>query len=305
MLQNISAKEQFGKILQLKRFFNHVLRAGNFQTLSNFSPRKFPVFHFSYPEELLVLFFSREIGSLWFVALNIRVLAENVSSVFLKVPSRCERERSFFSGYSTFFSWNLRIICRRLGKKLGTFLHAAKYLCRRTTCHLFPEKMLFISVLWARNLSNSEKNFSKKVLSFLFFVCRGPFGTNYQRFKLFLDLSLNVWASEEHFSTVFSKMHSRCGSVFLEPALFLSKVGQKSCGCFVKAAKNVRRRTIWFLFPEKILFRFSTLSGKLPDFGKNFSKKYSVFHFLWAKEKLGSFFQMKSSFSQVLRAENF
>ena len=178
-----------------------------------------------------------------------------------------------------------------MGKKLGTFLNAAKYLCRRTICHHFPEKMLFISLLWARNLSDSKKNLSKKVLSFSFFVFRGHFGTFYQRFRLFLDLSLNVWASAEQFSTVFLKVHSRCGRVFLEPDLFfLSKVGQKSCGCFVKAAKNVRRRTIWYLFPEKRLFRFSTLSGKLPDFEKNFSKKYSVFHFVCAKEKLGNFF---------------
>ena len=181
-----------------------------------------------------------------------------------------------FSGYSNVFSWNLRIFFRRLGKKLGTFLNAAKYLYRRTICHLFPEKMLFISLLWARNLSDSKKNLSEKVLSFSFFVCRGHFCTFYQRLKLSLDLSLNVWASAEQFSTVFSKMHSRCGSVFLEPALFLSKVGQKSCGCFVKAAKNVRRRLIWYLFPEKMLFRFSTLSGRLQDFEKNFPEKNTL-----------------------------
>ena len=196
-----------------------------------------------------------------------------------------------FSGYSNFFSWNLRIICRRLGKKLGTFLNAAKYLCRKTICHLFPEERLLIALLWARNLSDSAKNFSEKVRSFSFFKCRGHFGTFYQRFKLFLDLGLNVWASAEQFSTVFLKVHSRCGRVFLEPDLFLSKVGHKSCGRFVKAAKNVRRRTIWYLFPEEKLFRFSTLSGKLPDFEKNFSKKYWVFHFLYAKEKLGIFFK--------------
>ena len=150
--------------------------------------------------------------------------------------------------------------------------------------------MLFISLLWAGNLSDSKKNLSKKVLSFSFFVFRGYFGTFYQRFRLFLDLSLNVWASAEQFSTVFLKVLSRCGRVFLEPGFFLSKVGQKICGCFVKAAKNVRRRTIWYLFPEKMLFRFSTLSGKLPDFEKNFSKKYSIFLFLCAIEKLGIFF---------------
>ena len=86
-------------------------------------------------------------------------------------------------------------------------------------------------------------------------------------------------------------MHSRCGRVFLEPDLYLSKVGQKSCGCFLKAAKNVRRRTIWYLFSEKMLFRFSTLSGKLPDSEKNFSKSTQFFIFCVQKKNLEIFFQ--------------
>ena len=141
-----------------------------------------------------------------------------------------------FSGYSNVFSWNLRIFFRRLGKKLGTFLNAAKYLYRRTICHLFPEKMLFISLLWARNLSDSKKNLSEKVLSFSFFVCRGHLGAFYQRFKLFLDLSLNVWASAEQFSTVFLKVHSRCRRVFLEPDLFFVEGWAKKLRLFYQSS---------------------------------------------------------------------
>ena len=59
MVQNTCANGQFGKFLQLKRFFSHVLRAGIFQILSKFSPGKFSVFHFSYPEDLLFLFSQR------------------------------------------------------------------------------------------------------------------------------------------------------------------------------------------------------------------------------------------------------
>ena len=178
-----------------------------------------------------------------------------------------------------------------MGKKLGIFLNAAKYLWWRTICYLFPEKMLFISVLWARNLSHSEKNFSKKVLSFSFFVGRGHFGTFYQRFKLFLDLSLNVWASAEQFSTVFLKVHLRWGSVFLEPDLFLSKVGQKICGCFVKAAENVRRRTICHLFPEKMFFISLLWPRNLSDSAKNFSKKVLSFSFFVGRGHFGTFYQ--------------
>ena len=167
MVQNNCAIGQFGKFLQLKRFFIHVLRAGNFQTLSNFSPGKFSVFHFSYPEDLLVLF-PRKIGSLWTVGLTLRVLAEKFSTVFSRVPSRCERERSCFFWLLKYFLLEPENTLSQIGKKLGTFLNAANYLCRRTICHLFPEKMLFISLLWARSLSDSEKNFSEKVLSFSF-----------------------------------------------------------------------------------------------------------------------------------------
>ena len=75
--------------------------------------------------------------------------------------------------------------------------------------------------------------------------------------------------------------------------IFLLKVGQKSCGCFLKAAKNVRRRTIWYLLPEKMLFRFSTLNGKLPDFEKNFSKSTQSFIFCVQKKNLVIFFKWK------------
>ena len=153
-----------------KYFFISLCWAQNFQVLSNFFAEKVFSFSFFVSGGPFGSLFPREISSSWTVALNIRVLAEKFSSVFSKVPSRCERERSCFSVYSNFFSWNLRIIFRRLGKKLGTFLNAAKYLCRRTICHLFPEKKLFISLLWARNRSDSKKTSPKKY-SVFHFLC--------------------------------------------------------------------------------------------------------------------------------------
>ena len=172
----------------------------------------------------------------------------------------------------------------KIRQKTRHFSQRSKILVQKNNLPSFPgENAFHFSTLGEKSFRLWEKLLQKST-QFFFFVCRGHFGTFYQRFKLFLDLSLNVWASAEQFSTVISKVHSRCGRVFLEPDLFLSKVGQKCCGCFVKAAKIVRRRTICYLFPEKMLFRFSTLSGKLPDFEKNFSKKYSIFLFCVQKK---------------------
>ena len=184
MVQNNCAIGQFGKILQLKRFFNHVLRAGNFQTLSNFSPRKFPVFHFSYPEELLVLFFSREIGSLWTVALNIRVLAEKFSTVFSRVPSRCERERSCFFWLLNFFLLEPENVLSNIGLKTRHFSQRSKILVRRNSLPSFARENVFhfstlgeksFRLLWARNLSDSENNFSEKNTQFFIFCVQRTF----------------------------------------------------------------------------------------------------------------------------------
>ena len=223
----------------------------------------------------------------------------------------------FFSGYSNFFSWNLRKICRWLGKKLGTFLNAAKYLCRRTICHLLPEKLLFISLLWARNLSDSEKNFSEKVLRYLFFVCRGHFVTFYQRFQLFLDLSLNVWASAEQFSTKFLKVHLRCGSVFLEPDIFfLSKVGQKVAVVSSKQLKTSAEEQFGIFSQRKCFFvsllwaeNFQTLRKTSPKSTQFFifceQKKNLEVSFKW-KVPLVKYFERKTSrvWSKLLREKS-
>ena len=210
------------------------------------------------------------------MGLTLRVLAEKFSTVFSRVPSRCERERSCFFWILNFFLLEPENVLSNIGQKTRHFSQRSKILVQKNSLPSFPREYVFhFSTLGEKSFRLWEKLLRKSTQFFIFCVQR-TFGTFYQRFRLFLDLSLNVWASEEHFSTVFSKMHSRCGSVFLEPALFLSKVGQKSCGCFVKAAKNVRRRLIWYLFPEKMLFRFSTLSGRLQDFEKNFPEKNTL-----------------------------
>ena len=106
-----------------------------------------------------------------------------------------------------------------------------------------------------------------------------------------MDLSLNAWALAEQFSTVFLKVHSRCGRVFLEPDLFLSKVGHKSCGCFVEAAKNVRRRTIWYLFPEKCFFVSLLWAENFQTLRKTSPKSTEFFIFYVQKKNLEIFFK--------------
>ena len=127
---------------QRKCFFFSLFWAENCQTLSNFSPRKFSVFHFSYAEDFLV-FFPREIGSLWTVALNIRVLAEKFSSVFSKVPSRCERERSCFFWLLYFFLLEPENNLSKIGQKTRHFSQRSKILVQKNKLPSFPWENAF------------------------------------------------------------------------------------------------------------------------------------------------------------------
>ena len=228
-------------------------------------------------------------------------MAEKFSTLFWKVPSRCERERSCFFLVTQIISLGTWKYFVADWQKTRHFSQRSKLFVQKNNLPSFPRENAFhFSTLGEKSFRLLEK-LLRKSTQFFFFVCRGHFGNFYQRFRLFLDLSLIVWASAEQFSTVFLKVHSGCGRVFLfffdhsnffswNLIIFLSKVGQKSCGCFLKAAKNVRRRTIWYLFPEKMLFRFSNLSANLPDFEKNFSEKVLSFSFFVSRGHFDSFF---------------
>ena len=90
----------------------------------------------------------------------------------------------------------------------------------------------------------------------------------------FLTVNLRFWASAEKFPTVFSKMHWRYGGersyfllifhfFFSEPERFLSKFRQKESGCFLKAAKYVRRRLLRYLFQFFSFLSFEQKTSKL------------------------------------------
>ena len=172
MVQNICANGQFGKFSQLKRFFIHVLRAGKFQTLSNFSPGKFSVFHFSYPEDLLVLY-PRKIGSLWTVGLTLRVLAEKFSTVFSRVPSRCERERSCFFWILNFFLLEPENVLSNIGQKTRHFSQRSKILVQKNSLPSFPRENVFhFSTLGEKSFRLWEKLLRKSTQFFIFCVQR-------------------------------------------------------------------------------------------------------------------------------------
>ena len=61
---------------------------------------------------------------------------------------------------------------------------------------------------------------------------------------------------------------------------FLSKFGPKNSRCFLKTAKYVRRRAIWYLFAEERLFHFSTLSRRPLNFEQHFTVENLIFSFL-------------------------
>ena len=109
-----------------------------------------------------------------------------------------------------------------------------------------------------------------------------------RNFGFFWTVSLNIWALADHFSRVISKVHSRRGrqrpgfslipqNVSLESEHFLSRFVPENSGSFLKTAKYVRRRSIWYLFPEKMLFHFSTLGGNLSAFENNFPERSTQF----------------------------
>ena len=204
----------------------------------------------------------------------------------------------------------------RIGQKTRHFSQRSKILVQKNNFPFFPEKKLFIFLLWARNLSDSEKNFSKKVLSFSLFACRGHFGTFYQRFQLFLDLSLNVWASAEQFSTKFLKVHLRCGSVFLEPDIFFVKGWAKVAVVSSKQLKTSAEEQFGIFSQRKCFFisllwaeNFQTLRETSPKSTQFFNfcvqKRNLEVSFKW-KVPLVKYFERKTSrlWSKLLRQKS-
>ena len=61
---------------------------------------------------------------------------------------------------------------------------------------------------------------------------------------------------------------------------FFVEVWAKNSRCFLKTAKYVRRRTIWYLFAEERLFHFSTLSRRPLNFEQHFTVENLIFSFL-------------------------
>ena len=142
-------------------------------------------------------------------------MAEKCSTVFSKVPSRCERKRSCFFWLLYFFLLEPENNLSKIGQKTRHLSQRSKILVQKNNLPSFPRENDFdFSTLGEKAFRLWEKLLRKSTQFFIFCVQR-TFGTFYQRFRLFLDLSVNVWASAEHFSTVFLIVHSRCGRVFL------------------------------------------------------------------------------------------
>ena len=198
-----------------------------------------------------------------------------------------------FSGYSNVFSWNLRIFFRRLGKKLGTFLNAAKYLYRRTICHLFLEKMLFISLLWARNLSDSKKNLSEKVLSFSFFVCRGHLGAFYQRFKLFWTWAWMFELQKNIFQQCFQKCIQGVEACSWNLHFFCQRLGRKVAVVLSKQLKTCAEEQFGFSSQRKSFFVSLLWAENFQTLGKTSPKSTQFFIFCEQKKNLEVSFKWK------------
>ena len=176
--------------------------------------------------------------------------------------------------------------------------------CAEEQFAVFSERKCFSFLYFGREIFQTLRITSPKKYSVFHFLCSDDILVLFTRDLGFFGLEFKCLSfGRTVFNSVFKSAFKvwKSDLVFFinhiffswNLIIFLLKVGQKSCGCFLKAAKNVRRRTIWYLLPEKMLFRFSTLNGKLPDFEKNFSKSTQSFIFCVQKKNLVIFCKWK------------
>ena len=258
---------------------------GNLSNSEKIFFKKNSVFHFLSAEDFLFLF-TRDLGFFWTVSLNIWASAERFSRIISKVHSRRGRQRPGFFLIPQKISLEPEPFLSKFGQKnSGSFLKTAKYVRRRTIWSFFREKMFFQISTSGGNFSTFEKNFSKKQL-FLFFLCAEDILVLFTRdLGFFWTVSLNIQASAEKFSQVFSKMHSKCGRelswffwlliVFLLGtwAYFVKDLAKK-LGTFLNTAKkSAQSNKFLFLSLRNFFFQFSTLGVQLSVFERDFSKK--------------------------------
>ena len=194
------------------------------------------------------------------------------NSVFESALKMAKTAYLFFLDSSNFSLEREHFLSKFGQKNSGCFLKTAKYVRRRTIWYFFQRKCFFISLFWAGNfkiISNSRREISRFFIfriqwTFWFFF--------FQRNRLFMDCGLKYPSFGRKFSSVFSKVPSRCErehSCFfwllyfflLEPENNLSKIGQKTRH-FSQRSKILVQKNKLPSFPWENAFHFSTL-GKI------------------------------------------
>ena len=180
--------------------FHFSFLSGKLPNFKHFFAEKFLSFSFFVSSGLFGSFFSREIGFLWTVALNIRVLAEKFSSVFSKVPSSWERERSCFFWLLYFFLLEPENNLSKIGQKTRHFSQRSKILVQKNILPSFPRENAFSFLYFERKTSRLWEKLLQKVLSFSFCVCERKTGKFFFKWNVPL-----VKYFERKTSTLWSK----------------------------------------------------------------------------------------------------
>ena len=175
----------------MKRFFSHVLRAENFQTMIENSATRVPIFLFFVRTDYFGAFFLRELGffsdckpELW--SFGWKVFNSRFESAF----KLCRKS------FHLFFSWKRYYFPRILDNfflqfefnNIDSDLKSSEYLCKGTFGKIFPNETTFESCTSSRKLSNFDWKVFDKSPSFSIFVRRRFFGDVFpQKVMIVLD----------------------------------------------------------------------------------------------------------------------